>query len=143
MSAVDSTAAVLSGLRVLIVEDEPILSLCLADALESAGCVVVGEAGTVAAAQSLVKAANFDVAILDLNLFGQRTDAIAAAVVSGGQALVFSTGSSREQIPAHLQHWPVLFKPYKDEAIVAALCKVASGRRAGESARPALEPSAL
>jgi len=88
MSALDTTG-VLSGLRVLVVEDEPILSLCLADSLESAGCVVAGEAGTVAAAMAMTQAGAFDVAILDLNLYGERTDAVAAAVVSGGRALVF------------------------------------------------------
>jgi len=135
MSALDTTG-VLSGLRVLVVEDEPILSLCLADSLESAGCVVAGEAGTVAAAMAMTQAGAFDVAILDLNLYGERTDAVAAAVVSGGRALVFSTGSTREEVPAEFRHWPVLHKPYRDEAIIAALCEVVQLAREGADARP-------
>ena len=125
MSAVDPTAARLSGLRVLIVEDEPILSMCLAESLASNGCVVAGEAATVPAALSLVETAAFDVAVLDLNLWGQRTDAVAAAVVRGGRALVFSTGSTRDAIPVEFQHWPILRKPYKDAAIVEALADAA------------------
>ena len=105
----------------LIVEDEPLLALCLGEVIEAEGCIVVGTAHTVAQATNLVATASFDVALLDLNLHGKPVGSIAAAIIDRGCAVVFSTGSGVSDVPAAFKDWPVLCKPYKDEAIFTAL----------------------
>ena len=54
--------------RVLIVEDEPFIAWDLAQAVESAGGVVIGPAATVAQALALVDASVLEGAILDVHL---------------------------------------------------------------------------
>ena len=121
--------ATLTGLRVLIVEDEPLLALCLGEVIEAEGCIVVGSAGTVATALALVATATFDVAVLDLNLHGQPVDEVASAILRGGRTVVFATGAGKAGVPAKFQGLPVLCKPYSDEAVVAALAGVVASRR--------------
>ena len=129
MDAAHRNAACLTGLHVLIVEDEPMLAICLGDVIEAEGCVVAGTVGTVAGALALVATAAFDVAILDLNLHGEPVGPIAAAIVRGGHAVVFSTGSGASDVPAEFQGWPVLCKPYSDEAVFAALASATGDRQ--------------
>ena len=117
----ERNTASLNGLRVLIVEDEPLLALCLGEVIEAEGCIVAGTAHTVAEAVNLVATASFDVALLDLNLHGKPVGTIAAAIIDRGCAIVFSTGSGASDVPAAFRGWPVLCKPYKDEAVLVAL----------------------
>lgn len=63
-----NAAAEFEKARILIVEDEPFIAWDLAQAVESAGGVVVGPAPTVAKALDLVQASVLEGAILDVNL---------------------------------------------------------------------------
>ena len=54
--------------RILIVEDEPFIAWDLAQAVESAGGIVIGPAATVVQALALVQASVLEAAILDVNL---------------------------------------------------------------------------
>jgi DNA-binding NtrC family response regulator len=73
----------LSGLRVLIVEDEPVLSDDLSEIITAAEGVVVGPVATVKEARALIKdRVVFDVAILDVNL----TDGVVTPVLEALQA---------------------------------------------------------
>ena len=56
----------LSGVRILIVEDEALVAVTLSDAVEDAGGEVVGIASTVGEARRLIKMLAFHVAVLDL-----------------------------------------------------------------------------
>ena len=60
----------LNELRILIVEDEPVLSLDLQDILADLGHRVVGTAPRLEPAIDLARNADFDVAVLDVNLGG-------------------------------------------------------------------------
>lgn len=121
MAQPDTIASVLTGLRVIVVEDEPMLAMCLVEILEDEGCIVAGTASTVAEALILVATLPFDVAVLDLNLHGQTSEPVASAILQAGRAIVFSSGSGGAGVPAEFQLWPVLSKPYNDDALVAAL----------------------
>jgi DNA-binding NarL/FixJ family response regulator len=141
LQTIEPNAACLTGIRVLIVEDEPMLALCLRELLEYEECVVVGTPGTVSEALEATATASFDVAILDLNLHGLPVDSIAAAIVRGGRALVFSSGMDGSACAIEFQDWPMLHKPYPDEALFAALrtavASSLSDLRPREAKRPA------
>jgi len=61
--------------RVLVVDDEPSIRLLCRVNLELDGHVVL-EAETLAAARKTVEAGDIDVVLLDVHLFGERSDAL-------------------------------------------------------------------
>jgi two-component SAPR family response regulator len=60
-----------SGLRILIVEDDVILSLALYDILIDLGCTVAGTATRIPKALALLEDLRVNIAILDINLDGR------------------------------------------------------------------------
>jgi DNA-binding response OmpR family regulator len=82
----------LQGTRVLVVEDEAMLSLSLEDMLRDLGCVVAGTAAKIDDAMSMARTSDFDVALLDVNLNGKRVDPVAEAIRERGVPIVFVTG---------------------------------------------------
>jgi DNA-binding NarL/FixJ family response regulator len=97
LDPVESDSSALAGLRVIIVEDESMLALCLSEVVEDEGCVVAGMAETVADARILVATATFDVAIIDLHLRGEQADDLAASIIRRGHAIIISTRLRRVQ----------------------------------------------
>jgi two-component sensor histidine kinase/CheY-like chemotaxis protein len=63
-----------SGLRVLVVEDEPLLAMELMLEIEEAGAQAIGPATSCVQALELIRAERPDVALLDGNLNGERID---------------------------------------------------------------------
>ena len=58
------------GRRVLVVEDDFLVSLMTVDFLQSIGCEVVGPAVRLPAALQLAQSESLDAALLDINLAG-------------------------------------------------------------------------
>lgn len=65
--------ALLDGLRVLVVEDEMMVSMLIEDMLTDLGCVVVGPASRLDEAIELANCSQLDCAVLDVNLGGGRS----------------------------------------------------------------------
>src|SRR5260370_14008122 len=82
----------LRGARVLVVEDEAMLSLNLEAMLLDLGCVVAGTADKLDDALQMARTSDFDVALLDINLGGKRADPVADAIRARGTPIVFVTG---------------------------------------------------
>jgi CheY-like chemotaxis protein len=120
-----SAGTTVSGLRLLIVEDDVMVSLALHDIATDLGCTVVGTATGIPQALALLEGLPVDVAILDINLGGATADPIANAAVTRGVPIVFATGYGESGVPPHLQDWPVISKPYTikdvERGILAAL----------------------
>lgn len=111
----------LNELRILIVEDEPMLSLDLQDILADLGHRVVGTAPRLEPAIDLARNADFDVAVLDVNLGGERIDPVADIIAKRGLALVFVTGYG--EAPAGHTTAPILKKPYHTGELERAIQK--------------------
>jgi DNA-binding response OmpR family regulator len=98
--------------RILVVEDEFLIGLHLADILEDAGYEVVGPAATVAEALDIAGRTALDGAVLDGNLNGERCDPVADSLHVNGVPFLFVTGYTREALPARFrEETPVLPKP--------------------------------
>lgn len=82
----------LSGLRLLVVEDEYMVATHIEMLLEECGCDVVGPVGTVEKALELVRAGHLDGALLDANLNGTSSAPIADALDAGSVPFVVVTG---------------------------------------------------
>jgi two-component SAPR family response regulator len=112
-------------LKVLIVEDEAIVALHLEDTLTELGYEVVATAGRVDTATKLASTLPLDLAIVDLNLNGERTDGVADVLASRGVAIVFATGYGAAALEKRWAQVPTLQKPFQsielERAIVRAV----------------------
>ena len=116
-----STSPGLAGRRVLVVEDESMVTMLLQDFLEDMGCEVAGVASRLKEAMEKIESVTFDVAILDVNLNGQQTLPVAQALLASGRAIVFATGYAATTVPAELRAVPILQKPFQQEDLERAL----------------------
>lgn len=107
--------------QILIVEDEPLVAMLLEDLLEQLECAVVGVASHVQAAIRLAASTEFDAALLDVNLAGQKAHAIPAILKSRGKRFAFVTGYGPEGILTPYHAVPIVTKPFNRETIAAAL----------------------
>lgn len=110
----------LKGKRVLVIEDEPLVSMEIEACLSEAGAAIVGPAGTVARALQLIESETFDGAFVDANLGGETADEIATALAAKGIPFLFLTGYGREALPGAFRETAVIEKPYTREQLVAA-----------------------
>jgi DNA-binding response OmpR family regulator len=117
-------------MRVLVVEDEPLLAIVLNDQLVAAGMTVVGPAGSVTKATRLIENVGCDIAVLDFNLRGETAEPIAAELRKRGTPFILVSGVSREQLPNWLCSALLLGKPANFEQLLAALQHVVSSKTA-------------
>ena len=121
-------SAALAGLKVLVVEDETIVAMLLEQMLEELGCTVAGVAGQVSAATELAQTIDADIAILDMNLGGQRVDPVAEALAARDVPFVFASGYGEDGLAPQFRGRPVLPKPFRLDQLKAALIKIVADR---------------
>lgn len=117
---------VLSGKRVLIVEDEMLAALELTDILESRDCEVVGPAGSLKDALPLAQTGGYDLAILDITLRDGEVFPLAEWLRDNGKPFIFATAyGSSAGLPEGFSDSILIPKPYPERRLVQALCGVA------------------
>jgi len=121
MSMPETKSEPLAGLKVLVVEDEAIISFLIEDMLLSLGCASVAHAGTVKQAVNLLSEQTPDAAVLDVNLAGEPGYAVAEKLEEDGIPFVFATGYGGAGLPARWRERPVIQKPFTLESLEAAL----------------------
>jgi DNA-binding NarL/FixJ family response regulator len=109
------------GRRVFIAEDEALLRLMLCDMLAELGHEVVAEAYNLERAIKLAAEADYELAILDLNLGNGISYDVAEVVRGRGKALVLSTGYGRTGLNSKYEGCVVLQKPFTRDAVCRAL----------------------
>jgi len=119
----------LSGVRVLVVEDEFAVLLLVEDMLSELGCELAGTATRLPEALAMAGSTACDAAILDVNINGENVAPVAEALAARGTPIVFSTGYGRSGIDARWRDHPVLQKPYRIEEFAAALRQALGGGR--------------
>lgn len=106
--------ASLAGLRVFVLEDESPVAMLIEDMLHDLGCEVVGSAARVHDALQAIDAdPAFEVALLDVNVAGEKAFPVADALRSRGLPFVFLTGYGNVGLRDDLQESPVLAKPFR------------------------------
>jgi CheY-like chemotaxis protein len=111
----------LAGKRILVVEDEFLVSAMVVDMLTELGAEIVGPAATISKGLALAEAADIDAALLDINVRGTRIDPVAAALRARGIPFVFGTGY-RDAMPT--REVPMLEKPYTKAALEVVMVQV-------------------
>jgi len=121
----EQTAA---GRRIFVVEDEVMIRMLLDGMLSDLGYTVAAEAGAIDEALALAKQAEFDLAILDVNLNGQPITPVAEILIERGLPFVFATGYGAHGVPEAYRSTPTLQKPFQAEALGAALQTITANR---------------
>ena len=116
--------SLLSGRRVLVVEDEMLVLIMIEDMPADLGCQLVTSAATVDKALALINAQVFDVALLDVNLNGNDSHPVAEALSARGVPFVYSTGNTGQSLRDGCSDRPVLKKPFKYEELAAILTRL-------------------
>lgn len=113
--------AALAGLRVLVVEDEMMVSMLIEDMLADMGCHVVGPAARLDEAIELTKGAEIDCAVLDVNLGGQPIFPLADILRERGVPIAFATGYGDAGLREADRGTPVLQKPFREGDLARVL----------------------
>ena len=111
----------LRGRRILLVEDSPVVAPFTADLLEELGCLVIGPAPNMAVAWELVEAEEFDAAIMDIHIRGDRVFPLCEALEAKRVPFILTSGYADWQIPDKWEDRPRLQKPYTIEEVEQAL----------------------
>ena len=111
----------LEGLRVLVVEDEMMVSMLIEDMLSDLGCTVVGPASRLDEAIELAGASDLDCAVLDVNLGGQPIFPLADLLRERGKPFAFATGYGDAGIRDVDKGTPVLQKPFREGDLARVL----------------------
>jgi DNA-binding response OmpR family regulator len=110
--------------RILVVDDEPLISMLIEDWLNELGCEVVGPARSVAHGLDLAGNAELDAAILDVNLAGENSFSVANVLKLRGIPFAFATGDSGVDRTSGFADPVLLSKPFDFEQVKAVVGKL-------------------
>ena len=119
----------LTTTRVLLVEDEAMIRMMVADMVEQLGHAVIAEAGDVDSATELAQTGLFDLAILDVNLNGKMSFPVADIIMERRIPLIFASGYAADNFPAAFNSAPKLQKPFLIETLAKAIATARKGAR--------------
>ena len=111
----------LDGCRVLIVEDEALVSMLLEDILDDLGCKVAGTAASVAKAMEIIQANELDCAVVDMNLGGENSRPVAEALAAKGVPFIIVSGYGEGGVRQDYPSAVVVGKPFQSEDLRRAL----------------------
>jgi CheY-like chemotaxis protein len=114
-------------LRVLVVEDEVLVGMLLEDMLLDLDYEVAVVSTNLVDALEKARSADFDLAVLDVNLNGQQSFPVADVIRERGLPFLFATGyGGRVLVSAHAGV-PVVQKPFGREELRRALVRLTAG----------------
>lgn len=118
----------LAGRRILLVEDESLVSMLAEDVLTGAGAFVL-LAMRLGEALELARSEAIDVAVLDVNLgAGDTSYPVAAVLAARSIPFLFATGYGANGIDPAFSDRNVVQKPYKASELVQAALNVSRPR---------------
>ncbi len=114
------------GRRVLVVEDEMTIVLMIEDALIDLGALVIGPAAHIDTALQLARDESIDAAVLDVNIQGGDSYAVADILAERGIPFVFCSGYSDWELEDRHRDRPRLTKPYSSRELDDRLLQLLS-----------------
>jgi len=95
-----------------------------ADLLEDLGCTVVGPEPNLATARELIEEQDFDAALVDLHIRGERVFGLCEMLEAKDVPFILTSGYADWQMPDKLRDRPRLQKPYTIDQVQEALSAV-------------------
>ena len=114
----------LTGKRILLVEDSPVVGPFTQSLLEELGCEVIGPAANMASAREMAEGAELDAAIVDIRIRGEKAFPICEILAGRQIPFILSSGYADWPTPQKWEGRPQLPKPYTIEDIEAALVRL-------------------
>jgi len=115
----------LSGIRILVADDEIMIALDIEATLLEAGAEVVGPSSTLAETIELIETQMISVATLDIRLGRETTEIAAALLFERGIPFIFYSGQS---LPPKMRgRWPqsiVVVKPGDPGLLIEAIERI-------------------
>ena len=118
------TDRLLTGCRLLILEDDYYQAEDTRMWLEEAGAQIVARVGNVRAAARFIEIDQIDLALLDINLGNESSFAVARKLKQESIPFVFVTGYKRDALPSDLADDPLLTKPINNTDLLKVLVKL-------------------
>lgn len=106
--------------RVLVVEDETVVSFLVEDMLLDIGCREVVHAADIGNALRLTDS-GIDFAVLDVNLGRENVYPVAERLTARGIPFLFATGYGRSGLEPAWRDRPVIQKPFRRELLAEAM----------------------
>ncbi|WP_294391111.1 response regulator [uncultured Sphingomonas sp.] len=117
----------LTGKRILIVEDEYFIATDLKGVLADAGAVPVGPVADLEAGLAIASEGNLDGALLDVNLEGDHSFPIADLLTQRGVPYMFLTGYDDWALPDAYRGVPHATKPLGTTDLLDGLVRLLTG----------------
>jgi CheY-like chemotaxis protein len=121
-----------NSIKVLVVEDEGLVALMIEDILQDLGCEIVASVAHLADACVIAAKAPIDLAVLDVNLGGERSFPVAEILRDRGVPFLFSTGYETDGIPAEFNGYPVLGKPFSAKDLQQTISRALQAHNAAK-----------
>jgi CheY-like chemotaxis protein len=112
---------VTTGLRILVVEDEPLVAMLIVDFLKEMGHETASVANDLEGGLEMAGASDFDLAILDLNLHGKSCSPIVDLLLKRNRPFLVVTGYGAGGLPEGLRGSPTLTKPFLSDDLARAI----------------------
>ncbi len=110
--------------RILVIEDESMLSSSIEDMVRELDCQVVGPAARLDHALTLALQSDIDVAILIINVDGSVIYPVADVLRFRGIPFLFSVGDDFRPLPQRFEGTRTLPKPFSSQALNDALGEI-------------------
>jgi PAS domain S-box-containing protein len=108
---------VVSGNRIMVVEDEALVAMSLRDSLDELGFSVIGPFSRISEAMIALRNNHVDAALLDVNLGGELIYPLADVLTADHVPFVFITGYGADEIERRYASIPILQKPIEPDAL--------------------------
>ena len=117
----------LTGRKILVVEDQFMAALEMKDMIQERGGTVVGPVARLEQALRLARSEELDAGLLDYALDHTTSEPIADELISQAVPVIFITGYAAGSLPDRFVSTPRLDKPVSRQALERALRSVLPG----------------
>lgn len=117
--------------RVLIVEDNPLISMDLEDILKNYGCQIIGPLATVRDALLAIEKDEIDVAVVDYVLEDGNATPLASILNEKAIPFAICSGAGEDHIGSIFPNTPILGKPYNSDDVSLIVNSLIASRLGG------------
>jgi CheY-like chemotaxis protein len=121
MPSRDFTMTEKRAFSILLVEDEALIRMMVADMVEALGHRVVAETGNIDQAMELARSGAYDFAIIDMNLNGAMSFPIAETIAARNIPFIIASGYESTRAADQFRQQLVLQKPFTIDMLEAAI----------------------
>ncbi|KAB7648802.1 response regulator [Polymorphobacter fuscus] len=110
-------AAIPPRLRVLVIEDEPLVAMNIEFSIEALGHDMVGPIARLDEAMAAASGDDYDCAVIDINIVGGSSHEVAAIFAARARPFILASGYNDLSLPEALRNHSRLVKPYTSDQL--------------------------